>query len=176
MTSSAKSLIRLSNGLTLPRVGLGTGMLNNAKSIEHAISKVGYRHIDVAAIMQNEKVVGKGIHKAIDSGSVTRSDLFVADKLWHTGYEDPEEALDQSLEKLGLDYLDMYYVHWPNSLFSKAKIPMHEIWQSMEALTYTGKVRSLAVSNFNLTMIADLMTYAHVQPVANQICLNPQCA
>ena len=60
------SLIRLSNGLSMPRVGLGTGMLNNAKSIEHAIVNVGYRHIDVASIMQNEKVVGKAIAKAID--------------------------------------------------------------------------------------------------------------
>lgn len=93
---------------------------------------------------------------------MTRDELFVTSKLWHTSYEDPEEALDQSLEKLGLDYLDMYYVHWPNALFSKAKLPMHEIWQSMEALTWTGKVRDLAVSNFNVAMTADLLTYAHI--------------
>ena len=121
-------MIKLNNGLSMPRLGLGTGMLNNAKSIKHAITEVGYRHIDAASIMQNEKVIGKGIAAALDSSSVTRDDLFVASKLWHTGYEDPEEALDQSLEKLGLDYLDMYYVHWPNSFFSKSKTPMHEIW------------------------------------------------
>lgn len=107
---------------------------------------------------------------------MAREDLFVATKLWHSHYEDPEAAMEESIEKLGLDYLDMYYVHWPNSHFSKAQLPMHEIWQSMEALTWTGKVRSLAVSNFNLTMTADLLTYAHIKPVANQICLNPQCA
>ena len=70
----------------------------------------------------------------------------------------------------------MYYVHWPNALFTQSKLPMHEIWQSMEALTWTGKVRSLAVSNFNLAMTADLLTYAHTTPVCNQICLNPKCA
>ena len=112
-------------------------------------------------------MVGKGIKNAIESGKVTRDDLFVATKLWHTHYDDPEAAMEDSMAKLGLDYLDMYYVHWPNSLFSKAKLPMHDIWQSMEALTYTGKVRSLAVSNFNLTMTADLLTYAHIKPVAN---------
>ncbi len=112
----------------MPRLGLGTGMLNNAKAIEHAISEVGYRHIDAAAIMKNEKVVGKGIKKAIESGKVTREDLFVTTKLWHSGYEDPEADLEQSLEKLGLDYVDMYYVHWPTNFFTKAKLPMHEIW------------------------------------------------
>ena len=70
----------------------------------------------------------------------------------------------------------MYYVHWPNALFTSSKLPMHEIWQSMEMLLYSGKVRSLAISNFNLTMTADLLTYANVRPVCNQICLNPQCA
>ena len=157
----------MSNGLSLPRLGLGTGMLNNAKSVENAIVNVGYRHIDAASIMQNEKVIGKGIAKALESSTVSRDDLFVATKLWHTAYEDPEEALDQSLEKLGLDYVDMYYVHWPNSFFSESKLPMHEIWQSMEALTWSGKVRSLAVSNFNVAMIADLLTYAHIKPVCN---------
>ena len=160
----------------MPRLGLGTGMLNNAKAITHAIANVGYRHIDAAAIMGNEKVVGKGIAKAIETGKVTRDDLFVTSKLWHSGYEDPEAAMEQSLDKLGLEYLDMYYVHWPNTFFSPAKIPMHQLWQSMEALTWTGKVRSLAVSNFNLAIFSDLLTYAHVKPVANQICLNPQCA
>ena len=171
-----KQALRLSNGLEMPRIGLGTGMLNNAKAIENAIVNVGYRNIDAASIMQNEKVVGKAINKAIDSGAVSREDLFVASKLWHSSYDDPEQALDQSLAKLGLDYLDMYYVHWPNALFTQSKLPMHEIWQSMEMLIYSGKVRSLAISNFNLAMTADLLTYAHVKPVCNQICLNPQCA
>ena len=91
---ASKSLIRLSNGLLMPRIGLGTGMLNNAKAIEHAIVEVGYRNIDAAAIMKNEKVVGNGIKKAIESGKVAREDLFVTTKLWHSGYEDPEADLD----------------------------------------------------------------------------------
>ena len=173
--TTQKALIQLNNGLTMPRLGLGTGLLNNAKAIGHALTDVGYRHVDAATAMGNEKLVGKGIKKALDAG-VPREDLFVTTKLWHSQYEDPEAALDNALEKLGLDYLDMYYVHWPNSFFSKSKLPMHEIWQSMEALTWTGRVRSLAVSNFNLAMTADLLTYAHVKPVANQICLNPRCA
>jgi diketogulonate reductase-like aldo/keto reductase len=151
----------------MPRIGLGTGFLNNAKQIEHAISEVGYRKIDTASIMQNEKQVGKGIRAALDSGKVEREDLFVTAKLWHSSYEDPDEALEKSLEKLGLDYVDLYYVHWPNTLFNKAKIPMHELWASMEALMYSGQVRSLGVSNFNLTMTADLLTYAHFKPVVN---------
>ena len=104
---------------------------------------------------------------------MTRDDLFITSKCWDTGYDDPEEALEKSLKLMGLDYLDMYYVHWPNALFTSSKLPMHEIWGSMEQLTWTGKVRSLAVSNFNLAMTADLLTYAHIKPVCNQICLNP---
>ena len=95
-----EQMIRLNNGLPMPRLGLGTGFLNEAKQIEHAITNVGYRKIDTASIMQNEKQVGNGIKKALESGNVTREDLFVTAKLWHTGYDDPDEALEKSLEKL----------------------------------------------------------------------------
>ena len=67
----------------------------------------------------------------------------------------------------------MYYVSWPNSLISESRLPMKDVWESMEMLAQTGKVRSLAVSNFNLAEMADLLTYANVRPVCNQICLNP---
>ena len=107
--------VTLANGAKMPQMGLGTLFLKDAKSIEHAITKVGYRHIDTASITMNEKEVGQ----AIKASGVPREDMFVTTKLWHSQYADPEAALRKSLKQLDMEYVDMFVVHWPANLFVK---------------------------------------------------------
>lgn len=171
-----QTAVRLSNGRDMPTMGLGTLFHKDAKAVTNAIVNVGYRNIDTATITMNEAQVGKGIEEAIATGAVQRSDIFLATKLWHNGYGDPETNLRKSLKALKTNYVDMYYLHWPNNFFSEPKVPMHVLWARLEGLVDKGLCRGLAVSNFNTQLLADVMTYARHKPVANQICLNPACA
>ena len=177
MSSKAlQTAVRLSNGRDMPTMGLGTLFHKDAKAVTNAIVNVGYRNIDTATITMNEAQVGKGIEEAIATGAVQRSDIFLATKLWHNGYGDPETVLRKSLKALKTNYVDMYYLHWPNNFFAEPKVPMHVLWARLEGLVDKGLCRGLAVSNFNTQLLADVMTYARHKPVANQICLNPACA
>lgn len=149
-------------------MGLGTLFQNKAQTIETAISKVGYRNIDTATITMNEKQVGQGIAKSIESGGVTRDDLFVATKLWHNAYSDPETALRKSLDTMNLSYVDIYYIHWPNNFFnSSQQIPMHVLWNRMEGLVDKGLCKGIGLSNFNTQLTADILTYARHMPLVN---------
>mmetsp|Transcript_38551 Transcript_38551/g.50530 ORF Transcript_38551/g.50530 Transcript_38551/m.50530 type:complete len:88 (-) Transcript_38551:525-788(-) len=87
--------------------------------------------------------------------------------MWHTEYEDPEAALRASLTRLGLDYVDMYLIHWPNNGFSSPKVPMHILWPRVEALQQKGLTKAVGVSNFNVQLLADLLTYCVVKPACN---------
>jgi 2,5-diketo-D-gluconate reductase A len=93
----SQKVLKLANGHTMPAMGLGTLFLKDAKAIEHAITKVGYRHIDTASITMNEKEVGTAIHNSITNGGLTRDELFVTTKIWHNQYADVEGALKKSL-------------------------------------------------------------------------------
>lgn len=126
---SHQKIIRLTNGHTMPAMGLGTLFLKDVKAIEHAIKNVGYRHIDTAAITMNEKEVGIAVNAAITSGAVLRDDLFITTKLWHNGYADPEAALKKSLAALQLDSVNMFVIHWPNNYFANPRISMSLLWQ-----------------------------------------------
>jgi alcohol dehydrogenase (NADP+) len=97
----------------------------------------------------NEADVGKGIKGAMEEGSVKRDDLFVATKLWHSNYSDPETALRKSLKALQLDYVDVYYIHWPNNFLGGKPIPMHTLYSRVEHLVDLGLARGIGVSNFN---------------------------
>ena len=133
----------------------------------------GYRHIDTAAAYGNEESVGEAIKKS----GVNRHDLFVTTKLWNAdhGYDKTKKAIDTSLEKLGLDYLDMYLIHWPNP----ANMRDHwaelnaESWQAMEEAVQAGKIRAIGVSNFRKHHLDELMKTAKIKPVVNQNYLNP---
>jgi len=160
----------------MPVMGLGTLFHKDANAITNAINNVGYRNIDTATITMNEAQVGKGIEQAIATGSVAREDIFLATKIWHNQYHDPETALRKSLKALKTDYVDMYYLHWPNNFFSGSQVPMHVLWARLEGLVDKGLCNGLAVSNFNTQLLADILTYARHKPLANQICLNPACA
>ena len=100
---------------------------------------------------------------------MTREELFIITKIWHTEYGNPEEALRRSLSKLKLDYVDCYLIHWPNNLASESKKPFHILWAELEQLVEKGLTKSLGVSNFNVQLLSDLLCYAKIKPVCNQI-------
>ena len=159
----------------MPRIGFGTSRIVEPAQVESAI-KVGYRHLDTASFYKNEEVVGQAIKTCIEQGIVTREDLFVTTKLWHNEYQDPEAAIRRSCAKLGLDYVDMYLMHWPNNGFTDPKVPLHVLWPKIEALKTQGLTKAIGVSNFNVQLLADLLTYCSVKPACNQIQIFPNNA
>ena len=169
--SSQPSLtIKLSNGAKMPILGFGTSGITEAAPIEQAIVQVGYRHIDTAMKYDNEQVVGEACQNAIESGAVKRSDLFITTKIWHFDYQNPEKALRTSLKKLKMDYVDLYLIHWPNNYqYKSSRTPMHVLWAKLEKLVAKGLARGIGLSNFNTQFVGDILTYAKVRPVVNQI-------
>ena len=154
--------VKLNNGLLMPRLGFGTNTLTGEigeRSVYDAIS-VGYRLIDTAMVYQNEEAVGAGIKKS----GIERKELFVTSKLWvdDSGYEKTKKALQISLDKLGMGYLDLYLYHRPRG-------DVKGSWKAMEELYGEGKIKAIGVSNFSPQQLAELMAYAKIKPVINQI-------
>ena len=133
----------------MPRLGFGTSGIKDAEIIEKAI-KIGYRHLDTASFYQNEEIVGQGVKSCVEGGVVSREEMFVTTKIWHTEYEDPEQALRNSLAKLQLEYVDLYLIHWPNNGFTTPKVPLHVLWPKLETLVDSGLTKAIGVSNFNV--------------------------
>ncbi|MDR2833877.1 MAG: aldo/keto reductase [Streptococcaceae bacterium] len=166
----------LSNGIKIPVVGFGTWQTPDgdvAESSTLAAIESGYRHIDTAAVYRNEESVGRGIAKS----GVPREELFITTKLWNDahGYEEAKKALDDSLAKLGLDYVDLYLIHWPNpkALRDNWEQANAQAWKAMEKALEEGKVRAIGVSNFHPHHIDALLKTAKVKPMVNQILVNP---
>ena len=163
----------LNNGVKMPGLGYGTFRSEEgsdlAKNVKHAI-KVGYRSIDTAQVYRNEESVGRGIRAAIEEGLVTREELFITSKVWNDGlsYEETLAAYDSSLEKIGLDYLDLYLVHWPG--IDQNYI---EVYKALEKIYQDGRVRSIGVSNFHVHHLESLLKETTVVPVINQIEFHP---
>ncbi|KAI7878223.1 xylose reductase [Lichtheimia hyalospora FSU 10163] len=191
------SLLLQRTGDKIPLVGLGTYQITNdqgEEAIYNAI-KVGYRHIDTASVYANEQGVGRGIKKAIDEGIVTRKDLFVVTKLWNAFHrkEHVRPAFDRQLKDLGLDYIDLYYMHWPlaqkyvdptvqyptawdhpeTKKFEWEHVPVQETWHEMEKLADQGLVRNLGIANFNVQLTLDLLTYCNIKPDVIQVEIHP---
>ncbi len=179
-----------SNGDKMPAIGLGTwksapGEVYNA--VTWAI-EVGYRHIDCAAIYQNEKEVGNALKDAFDKGLVKREEIFVTSKLWNNSHRQDkvENGLDQTLSDLQLDYLDLYLIHWPISLQEEVmfpekgddfltydEVPLADTWKGMEAVKKRGKAKHIGVSNFNQKKLREILSNASELPEMNQIELHP---
>lgn len=166
----------LNDGNEIPVIGFGTWQMPNnehtAEIVEYAI-KNGYRHIDTAATYGNEESVGEGIKNS----GVSREELFVTTKLWNDshGYELAKKAIDESLERMQLDYFDLYLIHWPNPLAVRDhwQEANAEAWRAMEEAQAEGKIKSIGVSNFMKRHLDALLETAKVTPAVNQILLNP---
>lgn len=162
------------NGNEMPIVGLGTFRVENSEqckaAVKHAIES-GYRHIDTAMIYDNEEKVGEGIAEALATTGLDRSDLFITSKLWLADYgrNNVATAYETSLKKLGLDYLDLYLMHWP----STDEALMIDTWQGMEDLYKEDKVKNIGVSNFNVEHFEALLAQVSIKPVINQVEFHP---
>ncbi|MDN3018002.1 aldo/keto reductase [Paenibacillus sp. BSR1-1] len=163
----------LNNGVNMPWFGLGVFKVEEGPVLVNAVKsaiKHGYRSIDTAAIYENEAGVGEGIREGLAEAGLSREDLFVTSKVWNAdlGYESTIAAYERSLEKLGLEYLDLYLVHWP--VEGKFK----EAWRALETLYKDGRVRAIGVSNFQVHHLEDLMAEAEIKPMVNQVEYHPR--
>lgn len=165
MELTIDSTIILNDGHAIPRLGLGVYLIGEGKSCEttlrHAFD-AGYRHIDTATFYRNEEGVGRAVRES----GIAREQLFITTKLWNSDHDDPERALDTSLRKLSLDYVDLYLIHFP--------VPERErSWRVLEKLQAKGKARSIGVSNFTIRHLSDLLAKSGIVPAVNQVELHP---
>lgn len=159
--------VKLNNGIEMPLLGFGVFQITDNKEAEKAVLTAldaGYRLIDTASSYGNEEAVGRAITKS----GITRSDIFVTTKLWvqDTGYEATKRAINESLKKLQLDYLDLYLIHQPYG-------DVYGSWRAMEEAYESGMIRAIGVSNFEPDRIWDLALYNRVRPAVNQVEINP---
>ena len=165
---SKNQTLQLNDGNTIPQFGFGVWQVDAdvAEDVVSQALKIGYRHIDTAKIYGNEEGVGR----AIASSGIPREELFVTTKLWNDdqGYESTLEAMDKSLERLGLDYVDLYLIHWSQP--EKGKYL--ETWKAFQEIKASGKARSIGVSNFTKQALQDVLDTG-VVPAAHQIELHP---
>lgn len=162
-----KKEIVLNNGITMPQIGYRVFRMTNLEECETAVVqavKAGYRLIDTAAAYENETAVRKAIKRVIAEGLVRREDLFVTTKLWitDTTYEKAKEGFHRSLERLGLEYVDLYLIHQPYNDYYGA-------WRALEELYEEGKVKSIGVDNFTQDRMADFLFFNKVKPAVNMI-------
>lgn len=159
--------MELINEVKMPAIGIGTYKTGSDEETAHAVKfaiEAGYRHIDAAAFYGNEIGVGKGIKES----GVKREDIFLVTKLWNDdhGYDKTMEAFNKSLERLQVEYLDLYLIHWPTKLNS-------ETWRAFEELYESGKVRAIGVCNFKEGHLEDLKESAKIMPMVNQVEVHP---
>ncbi|HWV21219.1 MAG TPA: aldo/keto reductase [Devosia sp.] len=167
---STQPYVTFHDGRSIPQVGLGVWQTPNdvAVTAVDAALKAGYRHIDTAAVYQNEEGVGQGIARS----GVARGDIFLTTKVWNDdqGFDETLRAMDASLQRLGTDYVDLYLIHWPSAYRGKYV----ETWKALIRLKEEGKARSIGVSNFEGTYIDDLADATGILPVINQVQLHPR--
>lgn len=174
--SSSLKYFSLSNNTQIPSIGFGTWLIENGDSAVKNISdalKCGYRHIDTAAAYGNEESVGRAIRES----GIDRSEIFVTSKVWNTerGYDKALAAFDKTMEKLGLDYLDLYLVHWPCNVGSREEWSKvnSETWCALEKLYKDKRVKAIGVSNFKVHHLEELLKSCSVVPMVNQIEFHP---
>lgn len=159
--------VMLNNGIPMPILGYGVFQIGDAAECERCVVdavQAGYRLIDTAASYKNEAAVGRGVKVS----GVARDQLFITSKLWveDAGYERTRVAIDKSLGRLGLDYLDLYLIHQPYA-------DVHGSWRAMEEAYKAGKLRAIGVSNFQPDRLMDITAFNEIKPAVNQIEINP---
>ncbi|KAK7422705.1 hypothetical protein QQX98_001493 [Neonectria punicea] len=168
--------IKLNDGNVIPQLALGVYKAPNGQETEDAVTAAldaGYRHIDSAARYANEEACGRAIRRWLERTGTARSEVFICSKLWDAdhGYEATFNALCESLDKFGLDYLDLYLIHSPAECEQKRL----ESWRALETAQRLGKVKSIGVSNFGASHIESLLQNARVVPAVNQVEVHPFC-
>jgi diketogulonate reductase-like aldo/keto reductase len=168
MSLTIDSTAELLNGIEMPRLGLGVWRAKDGQETESAVMaalKAGYRSIDTASMYENEQGVGR----AIKASGIPREQVFVTTKVWNNeqGYESTIKAFRNSLDRLGMDYVDLYLVHWP--VVGQYK----ETYRALEELYDQGLVRAIGVSNFNIHHLEDLMGSCRIKPMVNQVEMHP---
>jgi len=161
--------IELNNGVSIPQLGFGVFQIppeDTAKAVTHALD-AGYRHIDTARAYRNEE----GVRDAVNASGLNRDDVFITTKLWNNshGRDATLTAFDASLDRLGLDVLDLYLIHWP----APAQDLYVETWQALEELYQAGRIRAIGTSNFRVQDLQRLLDHGLTVPVVNQIELHP---
>lgn len=185
------STTTLNNTLKIPSLGLGTWRsekLQAGTAVEFALTSAGYKHIDCASIYGNEKEIGEVFHKVFSAGHIKREEIFITSKLWNTNHhpDHVEAACRKTLADLRLEYLDLYLVHWGiafeygenpepvrNGAAKTEPVALYQTWKAMEQLVKKGLVKSIGVANYTAPMILDLLAYAKIVPVTNQIEIHP---
>ncbi|MGM8215829.1 aldo/keto reductase [Bacillaceae bacterium W0354] len=160
--------VKLHNGVEMPGFGLGVYKVSEGQEVELAVSSAleyGYRMIDTATVYQNETGVGR----VINQSNISRDDLFITTKVWNDdqGYDETLRAFESSLEKLKLDFVDLYLIHWP------VKNKYKETWKALERLYDEKAVRAIGVSNFHVHHLENVMSRANIKPMVNQIEYHP---
>lgn len=159
----------LNNGQQIPQLGLGVYKVSQDVAVDTVRSalEIGYRRVDTAALYQNEREVGEAIRQS----GIPRNEIFVTTKIWNDrqGYEESLRAIDESLEKLNLDYIDMLLIHWP----CPAQDKYLETWRAFESALSTGRILGIGVSNFEPAHLRRLAESSEVLPALNQIELHP---
>ncbi|HWK23649.1 MAG TPA: aldo/keto reductase [Ureibacillus sp.] len=173
MIKNLQDTTTLHNGVKMPWFGLGVFKVEEGPELVNAVKsaiKNGYRSIDTAAIYGNEEGVGKGIREGLKEAGISRDELFVTSKVWNSdlGYELTLKAFETSLAKLGLEYLDLYLIHWP--VEGKYK----DAWRALETLYKEGRIKAIGVSNFQIHHLQDLMQDAEIKPMIDQVEFHPR--
>ncbi|THH30416.1 hypothetical protein EUX98_g3783 [Antrodiella citrinella] len=175
MTASVSSS-KLNNGVSIPSIGAGPGGADDVRQMVEDALKIGYRHIDTAWAYQNEEYVGQ----AIRNSGIPREEIYLVTKLAQLHHVIVQEALDISLKRLGVDYVDLYLMHWPQAIDANGKVlapdqspTFVETWQAMEKLLDTGKVKSIGVSNFSIKTLDILLPHVKIVPAVNQVEIHP---
>jgi diketogulonate reductase-like aldo/keto reductase len=158
----------LANGVNMPWLGLGVYKAKEGEEVEQAVKaalRIGYRSIDTAAFYGNEEGVGRAVRES----GIPREEIFITTKVWNSdqGYERTLAAFEASLQRLGMEYVDLYLIHWP------VKGKYKETWRALETLYKEGKARAIGVSKFQVHHLEDLMADAEIKPMVNQVEFHP---
>ena len=171
-TMDIAARLTLNDGVAIPCFGLGLYQMGGGKRTEDAVRwalEAGYRHFDTAALYRNEAELGAALRRAIADGLVARDDVFVTTKLWNDdhGHDRALRAFDASMERLGLDVVDLYLIHWP---VERRRL---DSWRALEAIRKGGRARSIGVSNYTVRHLSELLDAGGSPPSVNQIELHP---
>ena len=165
---------KLNNGLEMPVLGLGTWKSKDGDEVKNAVLwalEAGYRMIDTAKAYGNEQGVGR----AIAESKIPREEIFVTTKLWNEdqGYESGLMAINASLSRLNMDYVDLYLIHWPFTNFTEGENRRNDTWKAMEEILRSGKAKAIGVSNYTIAHLEEMKAYANIPPVINQVEFHP---